>query len=35
MDAGRIAMLIDQSDMYYDRIMRTVYVDYDTYFDDI
>lgn len=35
MDAGRVVMLIDRSDMYYDRIMRTVYVDYDTYFDDI
>ena len=35
MDTDDIVMLIDRSEMYYDRIMRTVYVDYDTYFDDI
>lgn len=34
-DRDKIKQLIKDSDMYYDQIMDTVYIDYDTYFEEV
>ena len=31
----KIKQVISESDLYYDPIMEAVYIDYDTYFEEI
>ena len=35
LDKDKLTGLIKESSLYYDSIMETVYLDYDTYFEEI